>query len=149
MIDPGSSVTGQRGPSFLLPCKVLRGPERSRACAQHAGGAVLISTHAEGALSLPDQALVDVHIFEGARGVLEALRAHDCAPALAWCEEHRPRLRKLKSKLEFKLRVQVRAQGSPLRKGGAACTVLPMTNRSHAHGPIMYHAAFVGGRQYR
>ncbi len=29
-------------------------------------------------------------------------------PALAWCEEQRARLRKAKSKLEFKLRVQVR-----------------------------------------
>lgn len=32
-------------------------------------------------------------------------------PALAWCEEQRPRLRKAKSKLEFKLRVQVRPGG--------------------------------------
>ena len=31
-------------------------------------------------------------------------------PALAWCAEQRPRLRKAKSKLEFKLRVQVGAE---------------------------------------
>ncbi len=70
---------------------------------------VVTRGHAESALRVPNQALVDAHIFERARGVLDALDAHDCAPALAWAEEHRPRLRKLKSKLEFKLRVQVRA----------------------------------------
>lgn len=40
-----------------------------------------------------------------------AAKAHTvpppAGPALAWCEEHRPRLRKAKSRLEFKLRVQV------------------------------------------
>ncbi|KAK9843527.1 hypothetical protein WJX81_007413 [Elliptochloris bilobata] len=50
--------------------------------------------------------LVDTHIYASARGVLEALARHDCTPALAWCEANRPRLRKQKSKLEFKLRVQ-------------------------------------------
>lgn len=53
------------------------------------------------------QPLVELHIFAGAQHVVEALRRHDCGPALAWCEEHRPRLRKAKSRLEFKLRVQV------------------------------------------
>ncbi|PRW44610.1 macrophage erythroblast attacher [Chlorella sorokiniana] len=52
------------------------------------------------------QPLVELHIFEGAQSVVDALRAHNCGPALAWCEEQRPRLRKAKSKLEFKLRVQ-------------------------------------------
>ncbi|EFN55158.1 hypothetical protein CHLNCDRAFT_57944 [Chlorella variabilis] len=52
------------------------------------------------------EALVELHIFGGAQRVVEALRGHDCGPALAWCEENRARLRKAKSKLEFKLRVQ-------------------------------------------
>lgn len=52
---------------------------------------------------------MDTHIYAGARGVLEALGRHDCGPALAWCEANRARLRKHKSKLEFKLRVQARA----------------------------------------
>lgn len=56
---------------------------------------------------VPVQPLVELHIFAGARRVVEALRAHDCGPALAWCEEQRARLRKAKSRLEFKLRVQV------------------------------------------
>lgn len=55
------------------------------------------------------QPLVELHIFAGAQRVVEALRGHDCGPALAWCEEQRPRLRKARSKLEFKLRVQVSA----------------------------------------
>ena len=60
------------------------------------------------------QALVDTHIHASARGVLEALARHDCGPALAWCEANRPRLRKQKSKLEFKLRVQARRLLHPL-----------------------------------
>ena len=60
---------------------------------------------------------MDTHIYASARGVLEALARHDCGPALAWCEAHRPRLRKQKSKLEFKLRVQAR----PPRTACAAC----------------------------
>lgn len=54
------------------------------------------------------QPLVELHIFAGAQKVVEALRAHDCGQVLAWCEENRARLRKAKSRLEFKLRVQVR-----------------------------------------
>jgi macrophage erythroblast attacher len=50
--------------------------------------------------------LVDIHIFQGARRVVEALQNHDCAAALQWCAEHQPRLKKIKSNLEFKLRVQ-------------------------------------------
>ena len=53
------------------------------------------------------QDLVDTHVFLAARDVLDSLNRHDCSAALAWCEENRPRLRKLKSKLEFTLRVQV------------------------------------------
>ena len=60
------------------------------------------------------QALVDTHIHASARGVLEALARHDCGPALAWCEANRPRLRKQKSKLEFKLRVQARPPLDPV-----------------------------------
>jgi hypothetical protein len=54
---------------------------------------------------------VELHIFGGAQRVVEALRGHDCSEALAWCEDNRARLRKAKSKLEFKLRVQVGAGG--------------------------------------
>ena len=54
------------------------------------------------------QELVDAHIFEEAQKVLDALRAHDCGPALAWCGQHAGKLRKIRShSLEFKLRLQV------------------------------------------
>ena len=62
---------------------------------------------------LAGQDLVDTHIYADARGVLEALGRHDCEPALAWCEANRARLRKYKSKLEFKLRVQARLFSRP------------------------------------
>lgn len=52
------------------------------------------------------QDLADAHIFATCQPVIEALRRHDCAPALQWCETHRARLKKAKSKLEFSLRVQ-------------------------------------------
>ncbi|KAF6259264.1 CTLH/CRA C-terminal to lish motif domain-containing protein [Scenedesmus sp. NREL 46B-D3] len=50
--------------------------------------------------------LCDMHIFEDARRVVEALQRHDCAVALAWCDDNRGRLRKIKSSLEFKLRLR-------------------------------------------
>lgn len=51
--------------------------------------------------------LTDMHIFIGARAVTEGLERHDCSEALAWCEKNKTRLKKVKSQLEFKLRVQV------------------------------------------
>ena len=61
---------------------------------------------------------MDTHIYASAMGVLEALARHDCGPALAWCEANRPRLRKQKSKLEFKLRVQARRLRAPCNAQG-------------------------------
>lgn len=54
----------------------------------------------------PRQDLSDAHIFAACQPVIEALRRHDCGPALQWCDVHRARLKKVKSKLEFSLRVQ-------------------------------------------
>lgn len=63
-----------------------------------------------------------MHIFMGARQVVEALRRHDCREALAWCEENRAKLKKAKSKLEFRVRVQVRRrQGVGCWGHGRAC----------------------------
>ncbi|DBA81972.1 hypothetical protein WJX77_005110 [Trebouxia sp. C0004] len=50
--------------------------------------------------------LVDLHVFAGAQKVVADLKHHDCTAALAWCEEHRSRLKKGKNKLEFRLRMQ-------------------------------------------
>ena len=50
--------------------------------------------------------LVDTHIFVQAQRVVKALRAHDCREALSWCSENKSKLKRIKSNLEFKLRVQ-------------------------------------------
>lgn len=52
------------------------------------------------------EALSDMHIFAQAQRVIQSLKQHDCSAALAWCEVNRVRLRKAKSSLEFKLRLQ-------------------------------------------
>jgi hypothetical protein len=78
--------------------------------------------------------LCDMHIFEDARRVVEGLQRHDCSVALAWCDENRVRLRKIKSSLEFKLRLQEFLQlvrqvrhGRPTTRdraaAGSACAV--------------------------
>eukprot|EP00775_Hariotina_reticulata_P009235 gene9235-9400_t len=61
-----------------------------------------------GALAQETQSeqLSDIHIFADARRVTESLKGHDCSAALAWCAENRARLKKIKSSLEFKLRLQ-------------------------------------------
>lgn len=56
------------------------------------------------------QELVDLHLFEGAQVIVQALQQHNCKPALEWCHQHQPRLRKLKSKLEFRLCLQVNSR---------------------------------------
>jgi macrophage erythroblast attacher len=61
---------------------------------------MLRSGYYDAAAQLADAAglelLVDAHVFLDARRVTTALQAHDCAPALAWCATHAPRLKKLK-----------------------------------------------------
>ena len=50
--------------------------------------------------------LTDLHIFAGAQRVVESLQHRDCGEALAWCADQGPRLKKARSPLEFRLRVQ-------------------------------------------
>eukprot|EP00118_Oscarella_pearsei_P010096 m.60521 g.60521 ORF g.60521 m.60521 type:complete len:411 (+) comp34934_c0_seq4:22-1254(+) len=50
--------------------------------------------------------LVDIDVFLVSRKVEEALKRRDTAPCLAWCYENRYKLRKLKSTLEFSVKVQ-------------------------------------------
>ncbi|KAI8463566.1 MAG: CTLH/CRA C-terminal to lish motif domain-containing protein [Monoraphidium minutum] len=50
--------------------------------------------------------LCDLPVFDGARAAAAALRRRDAGPALAWCGEQRARLKKARSALEFKLRLQ-------------------------------------------
>ena len=53
------------------------------------------------------QGLTDDYIFQEAQPILHSLKQRDCSPALHWCDANRSRLKKHKSKLEFKLRTQV------------------------------------------
>jgi len=71
------------------------------------------------AIKLAQQAnimdLVDIDIFISSRKVIEGLTRHDCSEALQWCADNRSKLKKVKSNLEFSLRIQefielVRAQ---------------------------------------
>ncbi len=50
--------------------------------------------------------LVDTHIFVHAQRVVGALRGQDCSEALSWCSLNKSKLKRIKSNLEFKLRVQ-------------------------------------------
>lgn len=52
------------------------------------------------------QDLVDINVFMDAKKVIECLQNRDCTPALAWCAENKSKLKKVKSKLEFQLRLQ-------------------------------------------
>ncbi|KLO05660.1 hypothetical protein SCHPADRAFT_839102 [Schizopora paradoxa] len=50
--------------------------------------------------------LVDINLFTEIRRIEEALRQYSCTEALAWCSENKVALRKVKSTLEFDLRLQ-------------------------------------------
>eukprot|EP00252_Welwitschia_mirabilis_P001752 TRINITY_DN1168_c0_g1_i1.p1 TRINITY_DN1168_c0_g1~~TRINITY_DN1168_c0_g1_i1.p1 ORF type:complete len:407 (+),score=91.08 TRINITY_DN1168_c0_g1_i1:252-1472(+) len=52
------------------------------------------------------QDLVDIDVFLDAKKVVESLQNKDCGPALAWCNENKSKLKKVKSKFEFQLRLQ-------------------------------------------
>ncbi|EIM89151.1 uncharacterized protein STEHIDRAFT_119889 [Stereum hirsutum FP-91666 SS1] len=52
------------------------------------------------------QTLVDIDLFMDIKRIEEALGRHSCTEALAWCSENKNTLRKLKSTLEFDLRLQ-------------------------------------------
>ncbi|CAK5261883.1 unnamed protein product [Mycena citricolor] len=50
--------------------------------------------------------LVDIDLFSDVRRIEKALEQHSCAEALVWCSENKSALRKMKSTLEFDLRLQ-------------------------------------------
>ncbi|KAI0064381.1 hypothetical protein BV25DRAFT_1800895 [Artomyces pyxidatus] len=52
------------------------------------------------------ETLVDIDLFMDIRRIEDALRSRSCTEALAWCSENKTALRKLKSTLEFDLRLQ-------------------------------------------
>ncbi|KAF8527643.1 CTLH/CRA C-terminal to lish motif domain-containing protein [Hysterangium stoloniferum] len=52
------------------------------------------------------EALVDIELFTDIQRIEEALLQYRCTDALAWCSENKAALRKIKSTLEFDLRLQ-------------------------------------------
>ncbi|KAF8348744.1 macrophage erythroblast attacher isoform 1 [Amanita rubescens] len=52
------------------------------------------------------ETLVDIDLFTDIRRIEDALSRHSCTEALAWCNENKASLRKMKSTLEFELRLQ-------------------------------------------
>lgn len=55
---------------------------------------------------LSHQELVDTEIFLVCQRVEEALRDHSTSPCLSWCHDNRSKLRRMKSTLEFQVRLQ-------------------------------------------
>ncbi|KIL65445.1 hypothetical protein M378DRAFT_105136 [Amanita muscaria Koide BX008] len=52
------------------------------------------------------ETLVDIDLFTDIRRIEDALSQHSCTEALTWCSENKAALRKMKSTLEFELRLQ-------------------------------------------
>jgi len=50
--------------------------------------------------------LVDIEVFISSKKVIEGLTRCDCTEALQWCADNRSKLKKIKSNLEFSLRIQ-------------------------------------------
>ncbi|CAO3612457.1 unnamed protein product [Mucor hiemalis] len=50
--------------------------------------------------------MVDIQLFAQSEKIEEALKNHGCKECLAWCSENKSSLRKMKSTLEFNLRLQ-------------------------------------------
>ena len=51
--------------------------------------------------------LVDIDVFEKAEAIIQSLKARDCGQAIEWCSLNRSKLAKIKSPLEFRLRLQM------------------------------------------
>jgi macrophage erythroblast attacher len=77
---------------------------------------------------------LDFELVLASRDVLAALQARDCEPALAWCAEHRAKLKKAGSTLELQLRLQ---QFVELVRSGRAVEAL-----SHARRHLSSAAEF-------
>jgi macrophage erythroblast attacher len=64
--------------------------------------------------------LVDLDLFVQAKSITTCLLNHSCQEALAWCGENKSSLKKLKSSLEFQLRLQEYIELVKERKLGLA-----------------------------
>ncbi|KAF5329946.1 hypothetical protein D9611_010440 [Ephemerocybe angulata] len=70
------------------------------------------------------ETLVDIELFTDIRRIESALARHSCTEALSWCSENKAALRKVKSTLEFDLRLQEYIELSRARKSAEAITYL-------------------------
>ncbi|KAG1138310.1 hypothetical protein G6F38_010658 [Rhizopus arrhizus] len=61
--------------------------------------------------------LVDIELFEQAEKIEQALESHSCKECLQWCSENRSSLKKMKSTLEFNLRLQEHIELARASKG--------------------------------
>ncbi|KAL4072490.1 CTLH/CRA C-terminal to lish motif domain-containing protein [Scleroderma yunnanense] len=68
------------------------------------------------------ETLVDIDLFMDIHRIESALRGHSCTEAIAWCSENKTALRKIKSTLEFELRLQEYIELARSRKTQEAIT---------------------------
>ncbi|KAI6116331.1 CTLH/CRA C-terminal to lish motif domain-containing protein [Pisolithus sp. B1] len=68
------------------------------------------------------ETLVDIDLFMDIHRIESALRRHSCVEAIAWCSENKTALRKIKSTLEFELRLQEYIELARARKTQEAIT---------------------------
>ncbi|KDQ20772.1 hypothetical protein BOTBODRAFT_26790 [Botryobasidium botryosum FD-172 SS1] len=73
--------------------------------------------------------LVDIELFAEVRSVEEALNRRSCAEALAWCSDNKMGLRKMKSTLEFELRLQEYIE---LNRAGRTVEAMAYANKHFA-----------------
>ncbi|KAI8969207.1 CTLH/CRA C-terminal to lish motif domain-containing protein [Mycotypha africana] len=66
--------------------------------------------------------MVDIDLFTQAEKIEQALRNHSCKECLAWCTENKSNLRKMRSTLEFNLRLQEHIELARGNKGLEAIT---------------------------
>ncbi|KAG5643634.1 hypothetical protein DXG03_000560 [Asterophora parasitica] len=66
------------------------------------------------------ETLVDIDLFMDIRRIEKALSEHSCSEALVWCSENKVALRKIKSTLEFDLRLQEYIELTRARKSQEA-----------------------------
>eukprot|EP01137_Pigoraptor_chileana_P011367 Opistho-2@62104 len=103
------SSYGGKGPASASPAEAQKMWEKTR-LDRYLVDYMLREGHYETARKLAKGAnveeYVDIDLFVEAQKIEDALLRHDCTQALAWCADNKSRLKKIKSSLEFDLRVQ-------------------------------------------
>lgn len=97
-----SMMTSQEQPSYIRWSKT----RHDRIMVDYALRQGLIDTASKIASDAGITQLVDIELFSQARRVEEGLRNRSCAECLLWCKENSSTLKKMKSDLEFSLRMQ-------------------------------------------